>query len=59
MAPGTIPHGEWYFVYFCLLVTGPEVFQEPESGLMAMEESIDRHEMVPHCGFDLHFPDNE
>lgn len=39
MAPGTILHGEWYFVDFCLLVTGPEVFQEPESGLMAMEES--------------------
>ena len=19
----------------------------------------DRREMVPHCGFDLHFPDNE
>lgn len=39
MAPGTILHGEWCFAYFCLLVTGPEVFQEPESGLMAMEES--------------------
>ena len=25
MASGTIPHGEWYFIYVCLLVTGPEV----------------------------------
>ena len=36
MAPRTILHGEWYFVYFCLLITGPEVFQESEPGLTAM-----------------------
>lgn len=39
MAPGTILHGEWCFCLFLFTSCGPEVFQEPESGLVAMEES--------------------